>query len=119
VGDKVLISLAQTLISSVRQEDRPFRVGGEEFVVIVQAPSADVVLRTAERIRANVAAKPMPDGVGHVTVSVGVALWPQHGNSAEAVIKCADMALYASKEAGRNRVTLWETGTASGPMAKP
>jgi len=119
VGDKVLISLAQTLLSSVRQEDRPFRVGGEEFVVIVQAPSADVVLRTAERIRANVAAKPMPDGVGHVTVSVGVALWPQHGNSAEAVIKCADMALYASKEAGRNRVTLWETGTASGPMAKP
>jgi len=68
-------------------------------------------MHTAERIRASVAAKPMPEGVGHVTVSVGVALWPQHGNSPEAVVKCADLALYASKEAGRNRVTLWKEGS--------
>jgi diguanylate cyclase (GGDEF)-like protein len=111
VGDKVLISLANTLISSVRQQDRPFRIGGEEFVVIVHAPTADVAMHTAERIRASVAAKPMPDGVGHITVSVGVALWPQHGYSPEAVVKCADLALYASKEAGRNRVTLWKEGS--------
>lgn len=113
VGDKVLILLAKTLTDSVRQQDRPFRVGGEEFVVVVPAPTPDVALHTAERIRADVARKAMPDGVGHATVSVGVALWPQHGKTPQAVVKCADQALYASKEAGRNRVTLWTEGMPS------
>ncbi|MBB1593129.1 diguanylate cyclase [Achromobacter sp. UMC46] len=110
VGDKVLILLAKTLSDSVRQQDRPFRVGGEEFVVIVPASSPEVAMHAAERIRADVAKKAMPDGVGHATVSVGVALWPQHGKSPQAVVKCADEALYASKAAGRNRVTLWKEG---------
>jgi diguanylate cyclase (GGDEF)-like protein len=113
VGDKVLILLAKTLRDSVRQQDRPFRIGGEEFIVVVPAPSPDVALHTAERIRADVARKAMPDGVGHVTISVGIALWPQHGKSPEAVVKCADQALYASKSGGRNRVTLWEEGLPS------
>ncbi|MHC3907319.1 sensor domain-containing diguanylate cyclase [Achromobacter marplatensis] len=113
VGDKVLILLAKTLRDSVRQQDRPFRVGGEEFIVIVPAPTPDIALHTAERIRADVAKKPMPDGVGHVTVSVGIALWPQHGKSPQAVVKCADQALYASKASGRNRVTLWKEGLPS------
>ncbi|MNV58834.1 Diguanylate cyclase DosC [compost metagenome] len=113
VGDKVLILLAKTLTDSVRQQDRPFRVGGEEFVVVVPAPTPDVALHAAERIRADVARKAMPDGVGHATVSVGVALWPQHGKTPQAVVKCADQALYASKEAGRNRVTLWTEGMPS------
>lgn len=108
VGDKVLILVAKTLSDSVRQQDRPFRVGGEEFVVVVPAPTPDVALHTAERIRADIARKAMPDGVGHATVSVGVALWPQHGKTAQAVVKCADEALYASKSAGRDRVTLWK-----------
>jgi len=43
-----------------------------------------------------------------VTVSVGVALWPRDGTSPQAVIKCADQALYRSKQTGRDRVTMWE-----------
>lgn len=108
VGDKVLIALAKTLGDSVRQQDRPYRVGGEEFIVIVPVASADAALQAAERIRAGVARAAMPDGVGQVTVSVGVALWPPHGKTPQAVVKCADQALYASKENGRDRVTLWE-----------
>lgn len=107
VGDKVLIALAKILSDSVRQQDKPFRVGGEEFIVVVSASSPDDAMRAAERLRASVAQHEMPDGVGHATVSVGVALWPQHGKSAKVVVKCADQALYASKEAGRNRATLW------------
>lgn len=113
VGDKVLILLAKTLSDSVRRQDKPFRVGGEEFIVVVPAPTRDAALQTAERIRTDVAAQTMPDGVGHMTVSVGVGLWPQHGKSAQAVVKCADQALYASKAAGRNRVTLWTQGRPS------
>lgn len=107
VGDQVLISLAKTLGDSVRQHDRPFRLGGEEFFVIVPVASPGAALQAAERIRADVALAQMPEGVGQVTVSVGVALWPQHGKSPKSVAKCADQALYASKKAGRNRVTLW------------
>ncbi|MNL60085.1 Phytochrome-like protein cph2 [compost metagenome] len=49
----------------------------------------------------------MPPGVGTVTVSVGVALWPQDAALPQAVVKGADLALYASKQNGRNRVTRW------------
>ncbi|WP_313624270.1 sensor domain-containing diguanylate cyclase [Achromobacter sp.] len=109
-GDKVLVTLTKTLQDCVRADDKPFRIGGEEFVVMVPAATSERAVQTAERIRAAVAARPMPDGVGAVTVSVGVALWPRDGESPQAVVKCADQALYASKQAGRNRVTLWNGG---------
>lgn len=135
-GDKVLVALARTLQENVRAGDQAFRIGGEEFVMILPQPGAQddaqgdaqgdargatqdaarVAARTgaqtaaqaAERIRAAVASRPMPDGVRPVTVSVGVALWPQDGASPQAVIKCADQALYRSKQTGRDRVTMWE-----------
>lgn len=135
-GDKVLVALAQTLQENVRAGDQAFRIGGEEFVMILPQPGAQpgaqndvqsdaqdhaqgatqdaarvlpqTAAQAAERIRAAVAARPMPDGVRPVTVSVGVALWPQDGASPQAVIKCADQALYRSKQTGRDRVTMWE-----------
>jgi diguanylate cyclase (GGDEF)-like protein len=55
----------------------------------------------------------MPDSVGRVTVSIGVALWPQDGESAADVIRRADEALYESKQLGRNRVTLWRDRAAT------
>lgn len=120
VGDQVLIALARTLRASVRQQDRPFRVGGEEFVVIVPGATEPVALAAAERIRASVAQTPMPQGVGQVTVSVGLALWPGDAPSPQAVVKCADQALYASKQGGRNRVTRWNTGhvPSTNPLGK-
>ncbi|HCQ45560.1 MAG TPA: diguanylate cyclase, partial [Achromobacter sp.] len=108
-GDQVLIALARTLSASVRQQDRPFRVGGEEFVVIVPDAAEAVAMAAAERIRAGVARTDMPPGVGQVTVSVGLALWPQDAASPQAAVTCADQALYASKQNGRNRVTRWNT----------
>ena len=112
-GDKVLIAMARTLQDNLRPEDMPFRIGGEEFMVVVPASAPQGPMLAAERIRAAVAKKPMPDGVGHVTVSVGVALWPRDGESPQAVIKCADQALYQSKQDGRDRVTLWAGGAPS------
>jgi len=119
-GDKVLVALARTLQENVRAGDQAFRIGGEEFVMILPQPgaqdatqdaargAAQTAAQAAERIRAAVAARPMPDGVRGVTVSVGVALWPRDGVSPQAVIKCADQALYQSKQSGRDRVTMWE-----------
>ncbi|MEN4921213.1 sensor domain-containing diguanylate cyclase [Achromobacter spanius] len=112
-GDKVLVAMARTLQENLRPDDTPFRVGGEEFMVLVPASSPQAPMLAAERIRAAVAQRPMPDGVGHVTVSVGVALWPRDGESPQEVIKCADQALYLSKQGGRDRVTRWAGGAPS------
>lgn len=108
-GDQVLVALARTLQENVRPEDLAFRIGGEEFVMILPqaGAGAGAAVQAAERIRAAVAASAMPAGVRRVTVSVGVALWPRDGAAPQAVIECADQALYRSKQAGRNRVTMW------------
>ena len=106
-GDKVLIALAEVIRAGLRDQDRAFRVGGEEFIALLPTGSAEKAGEVAERLRTAVARRLMPDSVGRVTVSIGVALWPQDGESASEVIRRADEALYASKQAGRNRVTLW------------
>jgi len=106
-GDKVLIALAEVIRAGLRDQDRAFRVGGEEFIALLPTASAAQAGEVAERLRAAVARRLMPDSVGRVTISIGVALWPQDGESASEVIRRADEALYASKQAGRNRITLW------------
>ena len=107
VGDQVLIALAQAMREGLRGPDRPFRTGGEEFIALLPTDRPEQAAEVAERLRAAVAARPMPEGVGAVTVSIGVALWPRDGAAPQAVIERADQALYASKQDGRNRVTLW------------
>jgi len=106
-GDKVLIALAEVIRAGLRDHDRAFRVGGEEFIALLPTGSAAQACEVAERLRTAVARRIMPDSVGRVTVSIGIALWPQDGESAAEVIQRADEALYESKQAGRNRVTLW------------
>lgn len=106
-GDKVLMALAEVIRGGLRDQDRAFRVGGEEFIALLPTASATQACEVAERLRAAVAQRIMPDSVGRVTVSIGVALWPQDGASASDVIRRADEALYESKQAGRDRVTLW------------
>lgn len=112
-GDKVLIALAEVIRAGLRDQDRAFRVGGEEFIALLPTGSAEKACEIAERLRTAVARRLMPDSVGRVTVSIGVALWPQDGESAADVIRRADEALYESKQLGRNRVTLWRDRAAT------
>lgn len=114
-GDKVLIALAEVIRAGLRDQDRAFRVGGEEFIALLPTGAASQAGEVAERLRAAVARRLMPDGVGRVTVSIGIALWPQDGDSASDVIQRADEALYESKQTGRNRVTLWHDKTPAAP----
>ncbi|MGS1110214.1 diguanylate cyclase [Achromobacter anxifer] len=106
-GDQVLIALAAILRTCVRAEDAPCRVGGEEFLVLMPDASRDAAERVAERIRAATASHAMPQGVGHVTVSIGIALWPSDDLDIEKVMGKADQALYRAKNSGRNRVAVW------------
>jgi len=114
-GDSVLRELAQRIDAEVRASDVAARFGGEEFVILLPRTTGAEGQHLAERIRNAVAAAPfeLPDG-GHVpvTVSIGIAEFdPAAGNGdlkslGEALIARADVALYAAKAAGRDRVVV-------------
>ena len=102
-GDMVLRAIAGMLRSSCRIKDLAARIGGEEFVILLAATRLDEARLVAERIRANIGNTPLlPDG-GYVTVSIGVASF-RANETAKNFIKRVDAAMYAAKEAGRNRV---------------
>lgn len=108
-GDTVLMHLADVLREQAREVDTPARYGGEEFLLIVPETQGAGAARLAERIRAKVADQPFQLNGGEpvtLTVSVGLAEFPAHGKTPEALISAADQALYKSKQAGRNRVTV-------------
>jgi diguanylate cyclase (GGDEF)-like protein/PAS domain S-box-containing protein len=111
-GDVVLKGLSGLLVQQVRAVDRVCRYGGEEFTVILPETDVAMAMQIAERMRAEVGRQPFDIGGGKtigITVSIGVATYPQHVDSPEEVVKAADIALYAAKLAGRNRVSCWKT----------
>ena len=108
VGDEVLREFAARLATNVRAVDLPCRYGGEEFTVIMPGADLAAAEKVAERIRLHVAGTPFRVAGGaellSVTISIGVAASAGSDDTAEALIKRADAALYAAKSAGRNRV---------------
>ncbi len=115
-GDAVLRETAAFLKRSVRAEDIVCRFGGEEFVVIL--PLADVTTTQArgERIRSklhDLTVLHQGKSVGSVTMSVGVAAMPAHGESSKALLEAADAALYRAKREGRDRVVVAELPAAA------
>jgi diguanylate cyclase (GGDEF)-like protein len=106
VGDQVLVGLARLMQAQARQGDGLFRLGGEEFLVILPGIEPGGALGIAERLRAALEGS----GVLHddvVTLSAGVAVW-ETGDT-ESTLKAADQALYRAKQAGRNRVEAADT----------
>jgi diguanylate cyclase (GGDEF)-like protein len=101
-GDVALAKLADILRKTTRGVDCVARYGGEEFLVMLLETTVGTALIVAERIRAQVAAEEFAGG--SITVSIGVAECPTHGDTPESLIESADAALYEAKDAGRNRV---------------
>jgi len=106
-GDQVIREVALTIAAELRSSDVLGRWGGEEFVVISPGSDLDSIAALGERIRGLVAASPIPAGEStlDVTVSLGatVVRWPE---SAAEVVERADRLMYASKQHGRNRLTV-------------
>jgi diguanylate cyclase (GGDEF)-like protein len=94
----------------LRANDVTARYGGEEFVVILPETDAPQAMIAAEKIRAIVESLEIVHGEErlHVTISLGVAAFPQHAGKKEELIRLADEALYTSKHKGKNRVSLSE-----------
>ena len=101
-GDAALVKVAEILRKATRGVDSVARYGGEEFLVmLLEAPLGTAAI-VGERIRARVASEPF-DG-GKVTMSIGIAEYPSHGDTPEELIASADAAMYQGKSQGRNRV---------------
>jgi diguanylate cyclase (GGDEF)-like protein len=105
-GDKVIKTLADLLMRSVRASDIAVRYGGEEFLLVLTDTAAEMAQKVAEKIRAEVEATkiPLPGGVLHKTISIGVSEFPADADTFWQVVKYADVALYKAKSGGRNRV---------------
>ncbi len=103
-GDAALVKIAEILRQTTRGVDSVARYGGEEFVVmLIEAPIATAAA-VGERLRARVAAEDF--GAGRLTVSVGAAEYPTHGETPEELIASADAAMYQAKNEGRDRVII-------------
>ncbi|WVT74503.1 PleD family two-component system response regulator [Sinorhizobium chiapasense] len=107
-GDEVLREFANRIRTTVRGADLACRFGGEEFVVVMPDTSAEMAAGVAERLRMIIESLPFPvpqaDGVLKVTASMGIATLRPDADTAEALLKRADTALYQAKNEGRNRV---------------
>lgn len=105
-GDAVLQALARLLLRHVRGEDLAFRLGGEEFLLMMPGASLAVATERAQVLRHAFETLRVrgPDGELSATLSCGVAAFPRHADEPRALLAYADQALYAAKEQGRNRV---------------
>ncbi len=107
-GDAVLRALGALMRALSREGDVPCRVGGEEFAFILPETAKADAMAFAERMRRGVEASILsPDGTHPITISIGLAAFPEDGKSPEDLLRASDEALYESKHAGRNRVTAY------------
>jgi diguanylate cyclase (GGDEF)-like protein/putative nucleotidyltransferase with HDIG domain len=102
VGDTALQRVARLLNEGKRQVDSAARVGGEEFALILPDSDAEDAFVLAERLRSALAGEFAEDSVA-ITISFGLATYPEHGETAASLLRAADEALYAAKDSGRNR----------------
>jgi diguanylate cyclase (GGDEF)-like protein len=115
-GDTVLRAVAQRMLSVLRGSDIVCRYGGEEFVLLMPDSTVAGALARAEELGESVARMRISHAdrpLGRVTLSAGVAAFPEHAASGAELVARADEALYAAKESGRNRVAVSRAGGAS------
>jgi diguanylate cyclase (GGDEF)-like protein len=108
-GDAILQSVGKCLLSVSRGEDIVARYGGDEFALMMANTSKETARRRAELIRQRVHSLEIGQNgsqLGPVTLSVGIAILPEHGETAEAVLRAADEALLQCKQAGRDRIVV-------------
>ena len=101
-GDETLVSLTNIIKKLSRRDDIVSRIGGEEFVLVLPNENSQSAYKIAERLRKTVESTEI-NTIGKITISIGIATWPEHSTDIAQVYKCADKALYHAKEHGRNR----------------
>lgn len=112
IGDAILQSVAGTLTALLRASDIVCRYGGDEILCLLPGASYDATLERAEQLRTAIAESRIDhDQLSvRVTSSIGAAVFPQHGDEIDEVLRSADLALYQAKADGRNRVQMARAG---------
>lgn len=105
VGDQLLIQVARTLKQSLRSQDTIVRQGGDEFIILLpDLPHGNDASRIADKVLHSLTEPVMIEGHRiHVSFSIGIALYPEHGDTLDVLMRHADMAMYAAKSSGRNQ----------------
>jgi diguanylate cyclase (GGDEF)-like protein len=116
-GDAVLLQVATTLRSACRASDLAARVGGEEFALLLPAAEQHEAFAIAERIRKAIAERAA--GERTLSMSFGLAQYPRDGETAEALMRAADCALYAAKASGRDRTVIHDSEPPDGAELLP
>ncbi len=109
-GDMVLRNVASLLVAQLRRIDYVFRYGGEEFAILLPGTDLEESARTARRLCSAVEASELRlegDVILHVSLSIGVAVFPEHADDERVLMRRADLAMYQAKQEGRNCVRLW------------
>jgi diguanylate cyclase (GGDEF)-like protein/PAS domain S-box-containing protein len=120
VGDQLLKAVGKRLLSTMRKSDTVARVGGDEFVLVLpQIPQADEAAKFAQRTL-DAFQEPFvcDDRQLHITTSIGVAVYPEHGKDIESLLKSADAAMYLAKEQGRAIYKLCDGSKAATLLAR-
>jgi diguanylate cyclase (GGDEF)-like protein len=114
-GDEVLKLAAEIFRDSIRNSDIVARYGGEEFVVVMPETGKELALHVGEKLRRAFQEYQFPlqdtQPGGRLTISMGIATFPQDADNARELVDMADRALYQAKRGGKNRVTAWDGGS--------
>ena len=108
-GDVTLQQVAQLIRANTRTDDIACRFGGDEFTLIMPETTLESAWQCAERLRESAAILPLHyDGklLGNLTLSIGVAVFPKHGETGALALRAADEAMYKAKQAGKNLVVV-------------
>ena len=106
-GDEILRSLADTLKDAMRTSDVVYRLGGEEFAIVIASRSPQNAERLAHRLVQRVEATEF-DPAGRITISVGLARGPEHAMNPRELIACAEAAMMTAKARGKNQIILYD-----------
>ncbi len=107
-GDQTLKALANLLLTHTRKMDFPCRYGGDEFLIVMPGMDRDFAFQRAVNIRDQFAGLTLPVTRDRelITLSIGIAILPQHGRDSDAILIAADQAMYAGKRAGGDRIAV-------------
>jgi diguanylate cyclase (GGDEF)-like protein len=117
-GDEILRGLAETLKDTVRNTDVVYRLGGEEFAIVIASRSPESAERLAHRLVERVEATEF-DPAGRITISVGLARGPEHAMNPRELIACAEAAMMTAKARGKNQIVLYDDSSLERPDGLP
>lgn len=110
-GDTLLREFGRTMSDHLRKSDISCRYGGDEFVLVLPDSAIDDTRERVEQIRLFIKKLQIHDGdqmIGKISISAGIASMPEHGITAGELLRAADQALYVAKQAGRDRIAIYE-----------